>query len=86
MENSILIQKLAPLLYSIIVLAGVVGSIKCLLSGKVKEIINIVIACVILIIFVSKPDIFIALVEKLINFISSIATSLNVDEIKELSE
>lgn len=76
-----LISKLAPLLNALIVIAGVGGSIKSLFTGKVNNILYIIIACVALLIFTNNPDTFITLVEKLIGFIQGIVDTVNTDKV-----
>ena len=77
----LIISKLAPLLNALVVIAGVGGSIKSLFTGKVNTIIWIIISCVILLIFINNPALFIGLVEKLINFAQSIFDAVNTEEV-----
>lgn len=67
-----LITQLAPLLSGLVVIAGVAGSLKNLFFGKVNTIIWIIVSCVILLIFINNPELFIGLVEKIIKFSQSI--------------
>ena len=67
-----IVKKLSELLTGIVIIAGVAGSIKSIFLGKINTIIWIVISCIILIIFISNPELFVSLVTNLIDFAKSI--------------
>jgi len=74
-----IVKKLSELLTGIVIIAGVAGSIKSIFLGKINSIIWIVISCIILIIFISSPELFVSLVTKLIDFAKNIVDTASIE-------